>query len=114
MVNRGEIWWADLDGPRASEPGYTRPVLIVQSDAYNRSHIKTVLAVVLTSNLALAEAPGNVKLPARSTGLPKDSVANVSQIITLDKAFLRDRCGYLERTTLVRVEKGLRQVLDLP
>lgn len=112
-MNRGEIWWADIDGPRASEPGYTRPVLIVQSDAYNRSHIKPVLAVVLTSNLVLAEAPGNVKLAARSTGLPKDSVADVSQIITIDKAFLRDRCGCLEGASLAQVEKGLRQVLDL-
>jgi mRNA interferase MazF len=113
MVNRGEIWWADLPGPRASEHGFSRPVLIVQSDSFNRSHIQTVLAVVLTSNLQLAEAPGNIKLTARKTGLPKDSVANVSQVVTLDKTFLRDRCGKLERETMERVEEGLRLTLSL-
>ena len=98
-MNRGEIWWADMPGPRASEPVFSRPVLIVQSDAFNRSRIQTVLAVVLTSNLLLADAPGNVKLSTRRTGLPKESVANVSQVVTLDKAFLRDRWGKLDGET---------------
>jgi mRNA interferase MazF len=113
VVNRGEVWWASLPGPRASEPGFNRPVLIVQSDSFNRSRIQTVLAVVLTSNLLLAEAPGNVKLSARKTGLPKESVANVSQVVTLDKSFLRDRCGKLDRETMGRIEDGLRLVLAL-
>ena len=112
-MNRGEIWWADMPGPRASEPGFSRPVLIVQSDAFNRSRIQTVLAVVLTSNLLLADAPGNVKLSTRKTGLPKESVANVSQVVTLDKAFLRDRCGKLDGETMERIEEGLRLVLSL-
>lgn len=113
MVNRGEIWWADLPGPKASEPGYSRPVLIVQSDAFNRSRIQTVVAVALTSNLRLADAPGNVKLSARKTGLPKDSVANVSQIITLDKTFLRDKTGKLDEATITRVEDGIKLLLGL-
>ena len=112
-MNRGEIWWADLPGPKASEPGYSRPVLIVQSDAFNRSRIQTVVAVALTSNLRLADAPGNVKLPSRRTGLPKDSVANVSQLITLDKAFLRDKSGKLDEASISRVEEGIKLLLDL-
>jgi len=103
----------DLPAPRSSEPGFNRPVLVVQSDAFNQSRIQTVLAVVLTSNLSLAEAPGNVKLPARKTGLPKDSVANVSQVVTLDKTFLRDRCGKLDGGTMGRIEEGNRLVLSL-
>jgi mRNA interferase MazF len=87
-VRRGEIWWVSLDEPRGSEPGYRRPVVIVQSDDFNRSRIQTVIAAVISSNLNLARAPGNVFLRARNTGLPKDSVANVSQLITVDKAFL--------------------------
>ena len=78
---RGAIWWAELPDPVASEPGYRRPVLIIQSNAFNRSRIHTVIAVVITANLRLADAPGNVRLAARESGLPKDSVANVSQII---------------------------------
>ncbi len=112
-MNRGEIWWADLPGPKASEPGYSRPILIIQSDAFNRSRIQTVVAVALTSNLRLADAPGNVKLSARKTGLPKDSVANVSQIITLDKTFLRDKSGKLDELTVSRVEDGLKLLLNL-
>ena len=99
--------------PRASEPGWPRPVLIVQSDDFNQSAIKTVLAVVLTTNLRLAEAPGNTLLPASKTGLRKDSVANVSQIITSDKVFLRDRVRKLESTLMDQVDEGLRLVLGL-
>jgi mRNA interferase MazF len=113
VVNRGEIWWADLPGPQASEPGYSRPVLIVQSDSFNRSRIQTVVVVALTSNLRLAEAPGNIKLSARKTGLPKDSVANVSQILTLDKTFLRDKSGQLDESTIKHVEDGMRLLLGL-
>ena len=113
MISRGDIWWADLREPRASEPGWPRPVLIVQSDDFNQSAIKTVLAVVLTTNLRLAEAPGNTLLPASKTGLRKDSVANVSQIITSDKVFLRDRVRKLESTLMDQVDEGLRLVLGL-
>ena len=79
MIQRGEVWWADLGEPRGSEPGYRRPVLVVQNDAFNRSRLQTTLVVGLTSNLCLVEAPGNVLVPAKASGLPKDSVANVTQ-----------------------------------
>jgi mRNA interferase MazF len=113
MVSRGEIWWTDLPEPSGSEPGNRHPVLIVQADAFNRSSIATVTAVTLTSNLFSAEAPGNVRLSARKTGLPKDSVANVSQIVTLDKQFLGNKSGKLDRDSLRRVEEGLKLALDL-
>jgi mRNA interferase MazF len=88
VIERGEIWWAELPNPRGSEPGYRRPVLIIQSDRFNRSRIRTVLICVLTSSTRLADAPGNVLLSPRVAGLPKPSVVNVSQLMTLDKAFL--------------------------
>jgi len=113
MVARGEIWWADLPDPTFSEPGYKRPVLIVQSDAFNRSRVSTVMAVVVTSNLRLAEAPGNVRISAIKTGLPKESVANVSQIITLDKQFLNEKCGKLDMRTMSLVSDGIRLALSL-
>src|SRR5947207_9542979 len=84
VIERGEVWWADLDEPAGSEPGYRRPVLIVQADAFNRSRLQTTIAIVLTSNLRLIDAPGNVLVPKQSSGLPKGSVANVSQLVTLD------------------------------
>jgi len=110
---RGAIWWADLPDPVASEPGYRRPVLIIQSNAFNRSRIHTVIAVVITSNLRLADAPGNVRLEARESGLPKDSVANVSQIVTVDKTFLVEKCGQLEDDTMLAIDDGVRIVLSL-
>ena len=88
-------------------------MLIVQADAFNRSRIQTVLAVVLTSNLRLVAAPGNVLIPAKASGLPKDSVANVSQVITLDLDYLRDGVGKLESKVLKQVDEGLRLVLAL-
>jgi mRNA interferase MazF len=112
-VSRGEIWWADLPEPVASEPGYRRPVLIVQSDAFNQSRIATVVAVALSSNLKLAQAPGNVLLPGKTTGLAKETVANVSQVITVDKSFLKEQVGTLPAYLLRQVEDGLRLVLDL-
>ena len=96
-----------------SEPGYRRPVLVVQSDAFNRSRIQTVVTVVLTSNLRLVEAPGNVLVPAMTSGLPKDSVANVSQIITVDRTFLVELVGRLRGRLLSSIEDGLRLVLGL-
>ena len=110
---RGAIWWAELPDPVASEPGYRRPVLIIQSNAFNRSRILTVIAVVITTNLRLAEAPGNVRLAARESGLPKDSVANVSQIITVDKTFLVEKCGQVREGTMRAIEAGMRLVLAL-
>jgi mRNA interferase MazF len=113
VVERGSIWWADLGEPRGSEPGFRRPFLIVQADAFNRSRIQTVIGVSLTSNLRLVEAPGNVLVPAKASGLPKDSVANVSQIVTLDRDYLLEPAGKLERGVLRQVEEGLRLVLHL-
>ena len=113
MVNRGEIWWVDLASPAGSEPGFTRPVLVVQSNAFNRSRIGTVVAVALNSNVRLAAAPGNVLLSPRKSGLPKESVANVSQIITLDKQFLREKAGELSQKTMQIIDEGIRLVLSV-
>jgi mRNA interferase MazF len=112
-VWRGEVWWAELPDPVASEPGYRRPVLIVQSHDFNRSRIRTVIAVVLTTNLRLAGAPGNVPVSKEDTRLSRDSVANVSQIITLDKTFLTQRVSRVSDRTMMSVEEGLRMVLAL-
>ena len=114
VIQRGEIWWASLPEPKGSEPGYSRPVLVVQADDFNRSRIHTVVAVVITSNIRLAEAPGNVLLSRKATGLPKQSVANVSQLVTLDKAFLKEKVRRLAKRELSEVEAGLRLVLTLP
>ena len=113
VIERGDVWWADSGEPGGSEPGYRRPILVVQSDSFNRSRLRTVVAVVLTSNVRLIDAPGNVLLPAKSTGLPKDSVVNVSRIITLDRDFLDERSGRIDGSLLKDVENGLRLVLDL-
>ena len=113
VVERGEIWWADLAEPRGSEPGYRRPLLIVQANAFNQSRIETTIGVVVTSNVALVDAPGNVLLPKRASGLPKDSVANVSQVVTVDRAVLTERTGKVGGDLLVAVENGLRLVLAL-
>ena len=112
-MQRGEIWWANLSTPRGSEPGYRRPVLILQQDDFNRSRIATVIAVILTSNLRLQLAPGNVLLNARDSGLPKDSVANVSQVVTLDKSVLTERVASLPAAKLQQIENGVRLVLGL-
>jgi mRNA interferase MazF len=113
VIERGGIWWAELPEPSASEPGYRRAVLIIQSDDFNRSRIRTVVAVVLTTNLRLAAAPGNVPVTAGDTGLPRDSVVNVSQIVTLDKSFLTERVGRLSDGAMLLVGDGIRTVLDL-
>jgi mRNA interferase MazF len=90
VIKRGEIWWVTLPTPAGTEPGYRRPVLIIQSNNFNRNRISTVIAVVITSNTKLAQAPGNVLLPKKISGLPKESVVNISQVITIDKNFLTD------------------------
>ena len=112
-IQRGEIWWADLPEPRRSEPGYRWPVLVVQADSFNLSGIQTVIVAVITTNLDLAEAPGNVLLPARLSGLPRDSVANVSQLLTLDRGFLTGHAGTLPARLQRSVDEGLRLVLQL-
>jgi len=111
VIAQGEVWWADLPEPSGSEPGFRRPVVVVQSDAFNRSRIDTVVCVPLTSNLRWAEAPGNVLLEAKLTGLPKDSVANVSQLVTLDKSSLTERVGKLSKAKLDLVLFGVDVVL---
>ena len=111
-IQRGEIWWADLPQPRRSEPGYRRPVLVVQADSFNLSTIQTAIVAAITSNVELAGAPGNVLLPARSAGLPRDSVVNVSQLLTLDRSFLTEHAGTLPARVLRAVDEGLRLVLQ--
>jgi len=113
VIRRGQIWWADLAEPRGSEPGYRHPALVVQRDEVNRSRLATVVICVLTSNTALAQAPGNTLLPKRSTGLPRDSVANASQIATVDRDDLEDLIGTLPRALIDRVDEGLRWFLAL-
>jgi mRNA interferase MazF len=112
-MQRGEIWWASLGDPVGSEPGYRRPVLVVQSDRFNRSRISTVIVAALSTNIALAAAPGNTLVPGAISGLPRDSVVNVSQLLTVDKAFLTERAGALPHRLLVKVEDGLRLVLSI-
>ena len=107
------MWWADLGDPDGAEPGYRRPVMIVQSDAFNRSRLRTVIAVALMTNVRLVEAPGNVLVPAKAAGLPKDSVANVSQVITVDRDFLLERAGRIRGQLLKDIENGLRLILGL-
>ena len=112
-MNRGEIWWADLPAPIQSEPGYRRPVLVLQSDSFNQSRITTVVCAAITSNTRLAEMPGNVELSVRESNLQKQSVVNISQIITLDKDFLSECVGSVTATTMRKVNDGLRLILDL-
>jgi len=111
VIAQGEIWWADLPEPTGSGPGFRRPVLVVQGDSLNFSRIATIVCVPLTSNLRWAEAPGNTLLKSRTSGLPKDSVANASQIIALDRGLLTERAGRVTRTLLNEVLAGIDVVL---
>jgi mRNA interferase MazF len=111
VISQGDVFWADLPEPEGSGSGFRRPVIIVQGDALNQSRIATVISVPLTSNLKWADAPGNVLLKAKATGLPKDSVANVSQIVTLDRAALDARAGRLTARQLGLVLAGIDVVL---
>ncbi len=111
VIAQGEVWWADLSEPVGSEPGFRRPVLIVQSDALNQSRLATTICVPLTSNLKWGEAPGNVVLKAKLTGLRKDSVANVSQIVTIDRDMLTERSGKVQRKQMELVFAGIDLVL---
>lgn len=112
-MQRGDIWWANLPEPVGAAPGYRRPVLLLQADAFTSSRLATVVVVIITSNLRLAAAPGNVLLPATESGLSKDSVVNVSQIVTLDKQLLDEHVGHVNMRTLEVIEHGIRLVLDL-
>jgi len=112
-VRRGEIWWGSLPEPTGSGPGFRRPLLIVSANSFNDSRIGTVVAAVITSNLRLADAPGNVRLAAKGTGLAKASVVDISQIITVDKTFLTGRIGRLNPRLLAEVDDGLRLVLSI-
>ncbi len=111
VISQGEVWWADLPEPVGSGPGLRRPVVVVQGDALNRSRIATVVCVPLTSNLRWAEAPGNTSLSARQTGLPKESVANTSQLVAVDRTLLTDRVGKLPRAKLESILSGIDIVL---
>lgn len=112
-IGRGEIWWADLPEPQGSAPGYRRPVLIVQSDTVNRSRIATVTVVALTGNVRLVDAPGNVLIPAHASGLSRDSVANVTQVLTVNRDVLTERVRGLSPSLVKQVNVGLRFALDL-
>ena len=111
VIAQGEVWWADLAAPAGSEPGFRRPVVVVQGEAFNASNLRTVVCVALTSNLRWADAPGNVLLAARATGLPKPSVANVSQLVRLDREALTERAGRLSASSLELVLAGIDTLL---
>ena len=111
VISQGDVCWAELPAPTGSGPGFRRPVIVVQGDALNRSRIATVVCVPVTSNLRWADAPGNVLLTARMTGLPRDSVANVSQVVALDRILLEERVGRVSRAKLELVLSGLDVVL---
>lgn len=112
VMSQGDIWWAELPEPKGSEPGFQSPVVVVQSNAFNRSAINTIVCVPLTSNVRWASAPGNVLLTAKATGLAKDSVANVSQIVTLDRDTLTEYVGRITKAKLEAVLAGIGVVLD--
>ena len=112
-MKRGEIWWADLCSPVGSGPGYRRPVLVVQANPFNASRIATVIVATITSNIALAEAPGNVRITKSDSGLPQPSVVNVSQLITLDRAVLTSKVKTLAGAAMDKVDSGLKLVLGL-
>ena len=111
VISQGDVWWADLPQPTGSGPGFRMPVVVIQGDALNRSRLSTVVCVPLTSNLNWADAPGNVLLRTRSTGLPKNSVANVSQLVTLDRSLLTERVAKVAVAKLELVLAGVDVVL---
>jgi mRNA interferase MazF len=113
VIARGEVWWADLGSPRGSAPALRRPVLVVSDDRYNASRLQTVIIVVLTSTARLAALPGNVAVVAELSGLEKDSVVNVTQVTTIDRATLEDRVGMLPTWLMTQVDDGLRRSLAL-
>ena len=112
-MKRGEIWWASLPPATGSGPGYRRPVLVVQADSFNSSKISTVLVAIITSNLALSQAPGNVRISKTDSGLSKPSIVNISQILTIDRELLTKRVSSLSGKVLGRVAEGLKLVFSL-
>lgn len=113
MIRRGSICWADLGEPRGSKPAKRRPILVIQADPYNASRLSTTIAAVITSNTGLATMPGNVFLPSIATGLPRDSVVNVTALVTLDKSDLDPETGHLPQALMSEVDRGVRRVLAL-
>jgi mRNA interferase MazF len=113
VIKRGQIWWADLPEPHGSSPGFEHPIVVIQSDDFNQTKLNTVIGTIITSNLDLAEMPGNVLIKKTQTELPKDSVVNVTQIVTVDKSDLLEYVGTLSERKMEQIEKGLRLVLSL-
>jgi mRNA interferase MazF len=113
VIKRGEVWWAELGAARGSGPGFRRPIVIIQSDDFNQTRLNTTLGVVITTNLRLAEMPGNIMLRKSVVNLPKDSVINVTQVVTVDKHDLLERMGRLSEEMIEQIENGLRLVLSL-
>ena len=112
-MKRSEIWWASLENPKGSEPGFRRPVVVISSNDFNSSKIKTILVAVITSNLRLSDAPGNFELPKKDSGLSRSSVVNISQLITIDKLFLTDKVGKLTNKQVELLNDGLKLVLSI-
>lgn len=113
VIQRGDIWWTDLPEPSGSSPGYRRPVLVIQSDKFNQSQINTVVVLIISTNLDLIKATGNVLLTVKQSELPKDSIVNVSQVFTLDKSLLQDYVSTISERKMEQIDKGLRLVLNL-
>jgi mRNA interferase MazF len=113
VIRRGSVWWADLRKPQGSKPGKRRPVLVIQANSFNASRLNTTLVAIITSNTSLAAMPGNVFLPASAAGLPKDSVVNVTALVTLDKPDLHEETGHLPASLMHEVDRGLRSILSL-
>ncbi len=113
VIKRGQIWWAELPEPVGSEPGYKRPLLIIQSNDFNKSKISTIIAAVITSNIRLTAAPGNILLSTKKSKLPKESVINISQLITIDKSFLTEKISTLPTSIMAKVDEGVRLILQL-
>ena len=113
VIKRGEIWWAELPEPLVSGSGYKRLLLVIQSNEFNESKINTIIAAVITSNIRLSAAPGNVLLSPKKSKLPKESVINVSQIITIDKSFLTEKVNTISNTIMAKVNEGMRLILQL-
>ncbi len=113
MIRRGSVWWADLGEPKRSKPGKRRPILVIQANSFNSSRLHTTLAAIITSNTRLAAMPGNVFLPANTAGLPKDSVVNVTALVTLDKSDLQAEAGHLPAALMHEVDRGIRSVLGV-
>lgn len=113
VIKRGQIWWAELPESIGSGSGYRRPLLIIQSNSFNKSKINTIIAAVITSNIRLSAAPGNILLSTKKSKLPKESVINVSQLITIDKSFLTEKVNILSSSIMANVDEGVRLVLQL-